>query len=535
MSIPLNAASLLAKHVTLELESIDRMYLHGYVPRLQSGAGVAHYFRKYRGQPFVSSALMAPINTAFIRAIERFVATRRIPVVTFARGERKEAVAAKHLARFRRREGVLFVGKAQEKQRVFRTEKRRNPRTGATYPWLYRSTAMVNQYYFYLVDANFGLLFIKFSSYFPYTLKVCLNGHEYLKQQLRKAGVAFEALDNGIRACADPRRLQALAEGLTADKIEALVHKWLARLPHPWRPADHAADYRYRLSILQAEFSLTQILDRPQAGRLFFEQIIRDNLDLGRPDHVQLIFDRRITRLTPGRFRTRIVTRDVVPSLHIDYKRSMIKQYYKEGRGLRTETTINDPRDFEIHRGLRNLPALRQVGFHANRRLLAVQRLSHDCVMGEAAVQAVTRPVVVAGQRAAALRFADPRVLTLFHALVLFPLLPVGFSNADLRGRLAALLGLEPHALPRGRVTYDLRRLRLRGLIERIPHSHRYRVTQPGFRTALFFLKVHARILRPGLAELSADAGGADTPLRTAFARVEREIGRVCAAAQLAA
>src|SRR5439155_863435 len=178
-----------------------------------------------------------------------------------------------------------------------------------------------------------------------------------------------------------------------------------------------------------------------------------------------------------------------------------IKQYYKEGRGLRTETTINDPRDFEIHRGLRNLPALRQVGFHANRRLLAVQRLSHDCVMGEAAVQAVTRPVVVAGQRAAALRFADPRVLTLFHALVLFPLLPVGFSNADLRGRLAALLGLEPHALPRGRVTYDLRRLRLRGLIERIPHSHRYRVTQPGFRTALFFLKVHARILRPGPEE----------------------------------
>src|SRR5439155_1328701 len=145
-----------------------------------------------------------------------------------------------------------------------------------------------------------------------------------------------------------------------------------------------------------------------------------------------------------------------------------IKQYYKEGRGLRTETTINDPRDFEIHRGLRNLPALRQVGFHANRRLLAVQRLSHDCVMGEAAVQAVTRPVVVAGQRAAALRFADPRVLTLFHALVLFPLLPVGFSNADLRGRLAALLGLEPHALPRGRVTYDLRRLRLHQLAVRL-------------------------------------------------------------------
>jgi len=535
MSIPLNAATLLAKHVTLELESIDRMYLHGYVPRLQSGAGVAHYFRKYRGHPFVSSALMEPISAAFVRAIDRFVAARRIPLVPFERGARKDAVAAEYLAKFRGREGVLFVGKAQEKQRVFRTEKRRNPRTGATYPWLYRSTAMVNQYYFYVVDADFGLLFIKFSSYFPYTLKICLNGHEYLKQQLRKAGVAFEALDNGIRSCADPQRLQALADGLTAEKIEALVHKWLARLPHPWRPADHAADYRYRLSILQAEFALTQILDRPQTGRLIFEQIIRDNLDLGRPDHVQLIFARRLTRLTPGRFRTRVLTRDVVPSLHVDYKRSMIKQYYKEGRGLRTETTINDPRDFEIHRGLRNLRALQQVGFPANRRLLAVERLSHDCAMGETALQAVTRPVVIQGQRAAALRFADPRVLALFHALVLFPLLPRGFSNTDLRARLAALRGFELDTLPRGRVTYDLRRLRLRGLIERIPRSHRYRVTEAGFRTALFFLQVHARILRPGLAELSADAVVADTPLRTAFARVEREIGRVCAKAQLAA
>jgi hypothetical protein len=535
MSIPLNVAAVLTKHVTLELESIDRMYLHGYVPRLQSGAGVAHYFRKYRGQPFVSSALMEPISTAFVRAIDRFVETRRLPLVTFERGERKEAVAAQYLSRFRGAEGVLFVGKAQEKHRVFRTEKRRNPRTGATYPWLYRSTAMVNQYYFYLVDADFGLLFIKFSSYFPYTLKVCLNGHEYLKRQLVKARVPFEALDNGIRACRHPQRMQALADGLTAERIAAMVHKWLARLPHPWTPADHAADYRYRLSILQAEFALTQILDRPQTGRLFFEQIIRDNLDLGRPDHVQLIFDRRITRLTPGRFRTRVVTRDVVPSLHIDYKRSMIKQYHKESRGLRTETTINDPRDFEIHRGLRNLPALRQVGFHANRRLLAVQRLSHDCVLGEAAVQAVTRPVVVAGQRAPALRFADPRVLALFQALVLFQLLPVGFSNADLRARLAALLGLQPDALPRGRVSYDLRRLRLRGLVERIPRSHRYRVTPPGFRTALFFLKVYARVLRPGLAELTAHTVASHGPLRAAFARVEREIERVCTAAQVAA
>jgi hypothetical protein len=173
---------------------------------------------------------------------------------------------------------------------------------------------MVNHHYFYLVDADFGPLFLKFASYFPYPVKLCLNGHEYLKRQLTQAGIAFEAVDNGIRACAQPRRLQALADGLSAKKIERLFRKWLARLPHPYTAADRRAGYRYRLSLRQVECALTQSLHRPQTGRLFFEHILRDHLDLGRPDQVQLIFGRRVTKRTPGRFRTRVLTRGVIPA-----------------------------------------------------------------------------------------------------------------------------------------------------------------------------------------------------------------------------
>jgi hypothetical protein len=139
---------------------------------------------------------------------------------------------------------------------------------------------------------------------------------------------------------------------------------------------------RYEIAVWQAEFSLTQVLDRPVSGRVFFEQVIRNNLDAGRPDQVALIFDRRLKRrgrsATPGPFRTRILTEGVTPSLHVDYKHTKIKQYHKQGRALRTETTINDPRDFGIGKRLTNLPALREVGFSANRRLLGVQRLSPD-------------------------------------------------------------------------------------------------------------------------------------------------------------
>jgi hypothetical protein len=198
------------------------------------------------------------------------------------------------------------------------------------------------------------------------------QGVQYVKRQLAKAGIASEALDNGILSCADPKRLQQLCDGLSGAKIDARLRKWLARLPHPFTVQDRAAGYRYEVSLLQAEFSLTQVLDRPLTGRIFFEEVIRENLDLGRPDQVQLLFGRRVTSQTPGRFRTRVLTEGVTPSLHVDYKRSRIKQYHKEGRALRTETTSNDPRDFRLGKRLKNLPALRQVGFQANRRLLDV-------------------------------------------------------------------------------------------------------------------------------------------------------------------
>ena len=144
--------------------------------------------------------------------------------------------------------------------------------------------------------------------------------------------------------------------------------------------------------------------------------MIRENLDIGRPDHVQLIFERRITKQTPGRFRTRVITEGVTPSLHIDYKRSRIKQYHKEGRALRTETTINDPHDFDIGKRLSNLPALRRIGFQANRRLLDVQRISQDCALGEDAFHGVNDPIEVDGQRASGLRFADVAVQALLGA-----------------------------------------------------------------------------------------------------------------------
>jgi hypothetical protein len=535
MSVPRSVADVIREHVTLEVEGIDRMYLNVYQPKLQYDRGVIAFFRYHRQQPVVSSALMEPISTAFIKNIEAFAQKSGIPLFAFDKGQRKDDVAAAYRARFPANEGVLFIGKAQEKVPVFRTEKRTNPDTGKKYPWIVKSTAMVNQYYFYCVDEDFGPFFLKYSSYFPYNAKLCLNGHEYVKRQLAKEGIAFEPLDNGILACAEPQRLQKICAGLSAGKINALLRKWLKRLPHPFSAADRAAGYRYDVSTLQAEFALTQVLDRPLSGRIFFEEVIRENLDLGRPDKVQLIFGRRVSKRTPGKFRTRVLTDGVTPSLHVDYKRTGIKQYHKEGRALRTETTINNPRDFGIGKRLENLPALREIGFQANRRLLHVQCTSHDCTIGEDAFRQVNEPVVVNGQRASALRFADWTVQALFSALLVFRLLPRGFSNRELRDHWAPLLGKEVQSMTQGQMTYHLRRLRLHGVIERIPKTHRYRVTDSGWRTALFCSRCYSRILRPGLAHIIPEEALNDSPLRRRFDELDAAINRLIQEQSMAA
>jgi hypothetical protein len=539
MTVARSVADVLADHVVFEVECIDRMYLNVYVPQLQYPAGLVGFVHRQLGLPIASTAPMAPISDAFTKAWRRFARDQGVPWVDFVKGARKDDIMHQHLARFTGTEGVLFIGRAQEKTSLFRTEKRRDAE-GRAYPWIVKTTGVVNHFYVYAVDDDFGPFFLKFCSYFPYNGRLCVNGHEWAKRQATKDGIAFTALDNGFATVEDPGALQAICDRLGHAEIQALLDKWLAILPGAFTDADHDAGYRYELSILQAEFSLTQMLDRPVTGRVFFEQVIRNNLDTGRPDRIGLVFDRRIIskgrRQTPGRFRTRVITEGVTPSVYIDYKHTAIKQYHKHGKALRTETTINDTRDFKIGKRLTNLPALREVGFSANRRLLGVQRLSHNPIHAEQAFTAVHDPIVTdTGHRIAGLRLGDRRAHALLQALLVFRLLPHGFLHRDLRGLLAGLLGKAPHELSAGQVSYDLRRLRAHGLITRIPGSHRYRITDTGGHHAMLLTHVHTRVLQPGLAQLTDPDPPAPSPLRTAARNYQRALDQLTQEAGFAA
>jgi hypothetical protein len=529
-----NVHELIRDHVTLSIRCLDRLYLHAYLPKLQTSGGLCYFLRDHLGHPLPSPALFAPLLERFVGAIKAYATTHDVPLITFERGHRKDEVVAAHRARRPVTDGVVVIGVAQEKMRAFKGHKCATPRGGVTFDFSRQSVA-VNHYYFYVHDPEWGPAFLKYGTYVPYPIKLCLNGHEWVKQQLRRAQVPFESLDNGFLTCADPPRLQAICDQLGPAEVQAFFDRWAARLPAPLTAVDRAAGYSHRLALQQVEVSLTQVFARPVQGRHFFEAVIRENLDLGRPDRVGLLFPHRITRQTPPPargYRTRVLTDGVEPSLHIEYKSSHVKQYFKEQQALRTETTINNPNDFYVNKAVPQLPHLRDLGDQVNRKLLEVERVSHHCVLTQDALDRLQQPTVEHGQRTSALRFGDPRVMALCQAISGFTHLPRGFRNRDLRRPVEALLG-RPYSA--AQMTYDLRRLRLKGLIHRIPKTHRYTATSYGLRVAFFYSKLYLRILRPEWNALLPESDSLPRPLRAALDRLDTEILKLHQEAALAA
>ncbi len=443
-------ATLLRDHVTLKCRSIDRIFLQAYVPKLQSVGQVCTFLRWQRKFKIPSSAAFGKIGDAYVKAIHKYAEEHQIPVLYFdkkgkKKGKKKkkddkEKIARPYIEAAARagKEGVVLIGIAQEKASAWRSRPRKGheKKPHPHMDW-WREMTYVNHFYFYLWDSEWGGAFWKTNAYAPFPIWIWLNGHEWAKRQLEKAGIGYEALDN--------------------------------------------AGYIYDLSFRQFEVSDTCVFDRPQAGRMWFEGVIRDHLDVGRPAQVALIFKRRITRSTPGTFRTRVLTEGVDPTLCCYYKASRIKQYFKEGRALRTETVICDTNDFEIGRRVcaENWHALRAVDESANRRLCDAEAADAQPAPDVATFDRVTRPSKDDGLYAAGLRFGDPRVMAVLAALVSFCHVIVGFTNHQLVERVGALLqGSRSYTCRQA--TYDLRRLKRKGLIVKVPHSHRYQLSSHG-------------------------------------------------------
>ena len=312
-------ASLLRHRIALSCRCIDRIFLQGYVPKLQTVGQVCIYLHDVKGFAIPSSAAFGKIGEAYVRSIHRFAEAEGVPVVYFGKGQNKEE-AARRLLKAAPDDGkgkILLLGIAQEKASVWRSWKAKG-QEGAGHPhmeWGRQQSAPINHFYWYLWDPDWGLCFIKTNAYAPYPVWLWLNGHEWVKRQLAHRGIAFRELDNGFWSCEKPQVLQRICDSLGPGAVKSFFWRWSAVLPSPFSPEDRRRGYVYDLAFRQLEISDTRVFHGPVAARGFFEASIRDHLDIGRPDRVSITFGRRINRATPGRFQTRIVTRGVDPQI----------------------------------------------------------------------------------------------------------------------------------------------------------------------------------------------------------------------------
>ena len=350
MSHVVTVPELLDGHTVLDIECLDRIYLNGYVPTLQVGGQVLTFLHDHRGMPIASPALFEKIGTRFRQAVARFAEMNGIPVVKFKRGVRKIDVMRPLLTRAARagRPGVVAIGWAQEFQLVWDARKRDTDPSKPPQFSFAKAERRVTCYYFYVWDENWGPAFIKICAYFPYPVKIWLNGHEHVKRAAARAGIGFAELSNGFAAADDPAGLQALCDRLGPDDIQAFFDRWMSCIPVPLTADDQAAGYWWELSLRQVEVSRTMVFGAPRQARAFFEALVADNLDLGRPEHVEILFKRDPRGRKPkdqagGVFKTAIDRNNNGVTINAFWRHSRVKQYLKDGRALRIETVVNSP------------------------------------------------------------------------------------------------------------------------------------------------------------------------------------------------
>ena len=285
---------MMAGHVTLDVSCIDRLYLNGYVPRLQTPGGVIYFFHDHRGKPIVSPALFEPIGEKFRKDMNDWAQANGVPVVRFKSGERKADVMAPYLeeAAASGRSQVAAVGCAQEYQLVW-TARKRDTDPGKPPQFSFtKEQRRVSVFYVYIWDSEMGGGFIKICTYFPYPLKAWVNGHEWAKRQALAAGTGFTELSNGFASCEDPAALQEICDRFGPGHAQVWFERWMARLPLPLTPADRDGGFWWELSMRQVETSRTLVFDEDVRARAFFEALLCENMDLGRPENVELLFRR---------------------------------------------------------------------------------------------------------------------------------------------------------------------------------------------------------------------------------------------------
>lgn len=479
----------------------DRILLNGLIQPFQQPERAIGFFSFYREQFPVSRQVLTAIADQFGYWVKNRAEKWETPILDAPEGRRDEFVEPY----FRKAEPdqVVAILKAREPARIMTaigSAKENRWHLQVVQRW-------VVQYNFYVNDARWGRMFVRMCPYFPFSARVCLNQHHWLANRLKAEGVDFEKTSNAFLKCRNFDRLQEIADSLTASDLLACGQKWLAAFT-PFFTARERKDAgcRHRLFFAQVEYCDNLIFHRRAALDGLGERLLDASRTLGRPDKITTIFGRKITSRYRGKLQTEIEDMHLPnPVVRSHYGNGFIKQYVRDHLILRTEPATNNVNDYGVNKAVENLPKLREKLSSIIDNYQNVQQDILETFVDRGQLRKLAEPTVLpGGKRIPGLRLDHPRQLALMHALVRFAHVAAGsiFTTAELYHEVLDALGCPASKYSLASLRYDLSKLRAKHLVEKLPHSRRYRLLPCGYSVSLIFLKLFERIYAPLTAGL---------------------------------
>jgi hypothetical protein len=479
----------------------DRLLLNGLIQPFQQPERVIGFFNAYREGKRVTRSLLTDVADRFRDWIMNRAQKWNVPILEAPEGRRDDFLDP-YFKRAKANE-VVAILKAREPARILIANGNKKDDR-----WhLQIAQRWVNQYNIYINDAHWGRMFVRMCPYFPFSARICLNQHHWLANRMREERIAFRQCSNAFLKCGDPRRLQELADSLTTRDLLTCGQKWLAYFTPFFTEAERRhAGCQHRLFFAQVEYCDNLIFHRRAALDALGERLLDANRTIGQPNKITTIFGRRVTKQYRGELKTVIEDLDLPnPVIRSHYRSGFIKQYVRDHLNLRTEPATNNVGDYGVKKAVENLPELRTKMSSIIDNYLEVQQDILETFVDRGQLRKLAEPTILAnGKRIPGLKLDHPRQLALMHALVRFAHIAAGstFTMVDLYPHTIEVLGIPPTEYGLGSLRYDLSKLRGKALVQKVPHSRRYRLTSDGYSICLVFLKLFERIYAPLTAGL---------------------------------
>jgi len=490
----------------------DRLLLNGLIQPFQQPERVLGFFNVYREGKRVTRKTLTDIADQFQYWLKNRSLKWGAPILEPPDGSgddsRRDRLLDPYFQNAKPNQVVAIV-KAREPARILVAIGDRDNDS----PHLEYKQRWVNQFNFYLSDAHWGRMFVRMCPYFPFSARVCLNQHHWLAIRMREEGIDFQQCTNAFLKCANPTRLQQLADSLTTQDLLRCGQRWLAAFtPFISDRERKQAGCQHRLFFAQVEYCDNLIFHRRAAVDELTERLLDLNRGIGQPKKITMIFGRKVTKEYKGKLQTVIEDLDLPnPVIRSHYGHGFAKQYVRDDRILRTEPATNNVYDYGVNKDVENLPHLRQRMSEIIDHYHDVQQDVLETFIDRGQLRKLAEPTVLpSGRRIPGLKLDHPRLLAVMHSLVRFANVAAQgrFTTADLYGPALHALGVAGSQYSLASFRYDLSKLRAKGLVERIPHSRRYQLVGKGYAICVAFLKLFERIYAPLTAGLLAPFRG---------------------------